>query len=280
MSNRFFFEGSDSENSGEDNLPYPKPLARSAFLTPEFDPHTYLSTLRNRHQTLEDLRTDLRSRSQEISKELLDLVNENYEDFLSLGSSLRGGDEKIEEVRLGLLGFKRDVEGMKSLVDQRRNEVTALIDQRKAIRRQMQIGRALLDLDQRLCGLEQSLMMTTVNGSQPDHAAPASDDEISDSGEESDEGHAGAMSTSRLRKHTQQYLLAQHIMKRVGLNHPFIVRLEARMTKVKDTILLDVGNALKQAGGQDTKYLMKLLAIYRDLGESQEASKVLKQRHP
>ncbi len=209
---------------------------------------------------------------------MLDLVNENYEDFLSLGSSLRGGDEKIEEVRLGLLGFKRDVEGMRSMVDQRRNEVTALIDQRKAIRRQMQTGRALLDLDQRLCGLEQSLMMTTAHGPQTDHAAPTPDDEFSDSGEDSDEGHAGSMSTSRLRRHTQQYLLAQHIMNRVGLNHPFIVRQEARMIKVKNTILLDVGNALKQAGGQDIKYLMKLLAIYRDLDESQEASKVLKQR--
>ncbi|KAL8752841.1 MAG: hypothetical protein Q9199_005465 [Rusavskia elegans] len=279
MSNRFFFDGSDSEDSGEDNLPYPKPLARSAFLTPEFDPHNYLSTLRNRHQTLEDLRTDLRSRSQEISKELLDLVNENYEDFLSLGSNLRGGDEKIEEVRLGLLGFKRDVEGMKAIVDGRRKETEALINQRKEIRKQMQVGRALLDIDQRLCELEQSLMLTT-NGSHTNNAVAETDHEINDSGEESDEGHESGMSISRLSRHVQQYLLAQRIMKRVGSDYPFVVRQEARMTKVKNTILLDMGNALKQPGGQDTEDLMKLLAIYRDLGESQEASKVLKQRKP
>ncbi|KAI4219407.1 MAG: hypothetical protein L6R36_008345 [Xanthoria steineri] len=279
MSNRFFFDGSDSGDSGEDDLPYPKPLARSAFLTAEFNPHTYLSTLRNRHQTLEDLRTDLRSRSQEISKELLDLVNENYEDFLSLGSSLRGGEEKIEEVRLGLLGFQRDVEGVKAIIDGRRKETEALINQRKEIRRQMQVGRALLDIDQRLCELEQSLMMTT-NGSPTNNAEPDIDHEISDSGEESDEGHGAGMSISRLARHTQQYLLAQQIMKRVGSDHPFVVRQEARMTKVRNTILLDVGNALKQAGGQDTEYLMRILAIYRDLGESQEASKVLKPRKP
>lgn len=210
---------------------------------------------------------------------MLDLVNENYEDFLSLGSSLRGGDEKIEEVRLGLLGFKRDVEGMKAIVDGRRKETEALINQRKEIRRQMQVGRALLDIDQRLCELEQSLMMTT-NGSHTNNAEAEIAPEISDSGEESDEGHEGGMSISRLSRHTQQYLLAQRIMKRVGSDHPFAVRQEARMTKVKSTILLDVGNALKQAGGQDTEYLMKLLAIYRDLGESQEAAKLLKQRKP
>ncbi|KAL8847118.1 MAG: hypothetical protein Q9221_007824 [Calogaya cf. arnoldii] len=279
MSNRFFFDGSDSEDSGEDNLPYPKPLARSSFLTPEFDPHTYLSTLRNRHQTLEDLRTDLRSRSQEISKELLDLVNENYEDFLSLGSSLRGGDEKIEEVRLGLLGFKRDVEGLKAMVDESRRDVEALVNQRKEIGRQMQVARALLDIDQRLCALEQSLMMTA-NGSHTNNAEAETDLELSDSGDESDERHEGGMSISRLSKHAQQYLLAQRVMKRVGSNHPFVLRQEGRLAKVKTTILLDVGNALKQAGGRDTEHLMKILAIYRDLGEFQEASKVLRQRKP
>lgn len=210
---------------------------------------------------------------------MLDLVNENYEDFLSLGSSLRGGEEKIEEVRLGLLGFQRDVEGVKAIIDGRRKETEALINQRKEIRRQMQVGRALLDIDQRLCELEQSLMMTS-NGSPTNNVEPDIDHEISDSGEESDEGHEGDMWISRLARHTQQYLLAQQIMKRVGSDHPFVVRQEARMTKVKNTILLDVGNALKQAGGQDTEYLMKILAIYRDLGESQEASKVLKQRKP
>ncbi len=198
---------------------------------------------------------------------------------MSLGSSLRGGEEKIEEVRLGLLGFQRDVEGVKAIIDGRRKETEALINQRKEIRRQMQVGRALLDIDQRLCELEQSLMMTS-NGSPTNNVEPDIDHEISDSGEESDEGHEGDMWISRLARHTQQYLLAQQIMKRVGSDHPFVVRQEARMTKVKNTILLDVGNALKQAGGQDTEYLMKILAIYRDLGESQEASKVLKQRKP
>ncbi|KAL8767943.1 MAG: hypothetical protein Q9209_005731 [Squamulea sp. 1 TL-2023] len=277
MSNRFFFGGSDSEDSGEDNLPYPKPLARSAFLTPDFDPHTYLSTLRNRHQTLEDLRAELRSRSQEISKELLDLVNENYEDFLSLGSSLRGGEEKIEEVRFGLLGFRRDVEGLKSLVDERRQAVEALVKRRMEIRRQMQVGRAILDINQRLCELEQSLMMTS-NEMHRNDSEPEIEDETSQSDEESDEGHEGATLISRLSKHAQQYLLVQRTMKRVGPDHPFVVKQEARMIKVKNTILLDLGNAVKQTDGQNTEYLMKLLTIYRDLGEPHEALVILRQR--
>ncbi|KAL8694575.1 MAG: hypothetical protein Q9224_003541, partial [Gallowayella concinna] len=272
------FGGSDTDDSGEDSLPYPKPLARSAFLTPEFDPHTYLSTLRNRHQTLEDLRADLRSRSQDINKELLDLVNENYEDFLSLGGSLRGGDEKVEEVRLGLMGFKRDVEGLKIMVDARRKEVEALVNQKKEIRRQMQVGRAVLEMDQRLCELEQSLMVTT-NGPHTEDHAEGMDRGFSDTGDESDDGDGIGISVSRQRRHARQYLLTERIMRRIGSTQPFVVKQEARMTKVRNTILLDLGNALKQIGDQDPDRMMRVLSIYRDLGESsQDASRVLRER--
>lgn len=223
------------------------------------------------------MRADLRSRSQDIGKELLDLVNEDYEDFLSLGGSLRGGDEKIEEVRLGLLGFKRDVEGLKNMVDGRRKEVEALVNQRKEIRKQMQIGRALLDIDQRLGELEQSLMMTS-NGTHTEDHAEIADHAFSDSGEESDDGLEGGIIISRLGRLAKQYLLTERIVKRVGPSHPFIVKQGARMTKVRNTVLLDLGNALKQTDGQDTEHMMRVLAIYRDLGESQEASKVLRER--
>ncbi|KAL8731994.1 MAG: hypothetical protein Q9181_004110 [Wetmoreana brouardii] len=277
MSNRFFFSDSDASDSGEDNLPYPKPLPRAAFLTPDFDPATYLSSLRNRHQTLEDLRAELRGRSQDISKELLDLVNENYQDFLTLGSSLQGGDEKIEEIRLGLLGFKRDVEGLKDKVDERRKEVEALVAARKEIRRQMQVGRALLDFDQRLRELEQSLMVTS-SGTLSEGQDHDFDHAISDSGDESDDGTEGSISALRLSRHVRQYLLTQRTMKRIGLHQPFVINQEARIERVKTTILLDLGNALKQTNDQDKDQMTRLLAVYRDMGEPQEVLSVLKER--
>ena len=122
---KFYFGGASGSVSSddEDNLPYPEALPRSDFLAPTFSAPAYLSTLSDRHQTLEDLRTDLRERSQALSKELLDLVNTNYEQFLSLGSDLKGGEEKVEDVRVGLLGFKRGVEDVRGKVRERRGEV-------------------------------------------------------------------------------------------------------------------------------------------------------------
>ena len=111
---QFYLASSSTTNSttsftsSTDNLPYPLALPRSDFLSPTFSARTYLSSLTNRHQTLEDLRSDLRERSQLLSKELLDLVNENYESFLGLGEGLRGGKEKVEDVR-GLFGRHQPV---------------------------------------------------------------------------------------------------------------------------------------------------------------------------
>ncbi|KAL8988848.1 MAG: hypothetical protein Q9177_002141 [Variospora cf. flavescens] len=277
MSNRFFFGGSDDSDSGEDNLPYPKPLSRAAFLTPDFDPATYLSSLRNRHQTLEDLRAELRTRSQDISKELLDLVNDNYQDFLSLGGSLQGGDEKVEEVRLGLLGFKREIEGLKAKLDQRRREVAGLVAQRKAVRRQLQLGRTLCGIDYRLRELEQSLLITT-NEALQDKKAGDNYQGISEGDEDSDDSQEGNGSTSRLIKHVRQYLLTRREMERIGLQDKFVVQNQARMAGVRHTILLDLGNAVKQNRGQDDQQLMTLLAAYRDLEEGHEAVQVLKER--
>ena len=265
----------------EDTLPYPKPLARSAFLTPEFDPTTFLSSLHNRHQTLEDLRTELRTRSQELNKELLDLVNENYQDFLSLGSSLQGGDEKVEEVTLGLLGFKRDVEGLKAKVEERRKEVDALVNERKGIRQDVQVGRTLLEIDQRLGELEKRLIMV------PDGSAKVGQEDediagLSDSEDENEEEEqANVMSASRLQRHAQQYLYIKRLMAKVGAEHSFSVWQEERVLRMKQTVLLDLGSALKQTTSttdNGKERLLKILRIYGDMDEPDDALKLLNER--
>jgi len=280
--------GDDSSGSDleDDNLPYPKPLQRSAFLTPDFEPATFLSTLRNRHQTLEDLRAELRSRSQELNKELLDLVNDNYQDFLSLGQSLKGGEEKVEEVRVGMLGFRRDVEGLRNKVMERKGEVGTLLQERTSTRNEIVLGRKLLEVDQRLEGLEARLLVHNVNGPSNGERSVAEDDtglELTDSEDESDEDGVGnSMSTGRLRSHVQQYIYIRRLIEWTGADHPFLRKQEERLSRLRNTLLLDLSTALKQAKqakGEDESCkarLLKLMNIYREMGEERDALRVLK----
>jgi hypothetical protein len=283
MSKFYFGGGSESHSDDdEDNLPYPKALPRSDFLSKDFDAPTYLSTLADRHQTLEDLRTDLRERSHALSQELLDLVNTNYEQFLSLGSDLKGGEEKVEGVRVGLLGFKRGVEDVRAKVRERKDEVETLLLEKKGVGKDIAFGRKLLELDARLEDLEDRLMVSSLgrgaNGVEED-TWNDSEDEEDDEDELTADGVIGGTSTRKLRQLVLDYQHIDYLLQSIGTEHPFVIAQDSRITRVRNTIMLDLNAATKQAAamGEDGKTpLVKMLNIYREFGAGAEAVKLLR----
>lgn len=280
--------GSDSGSSNgddADDLPFPAPLPRSDFLKPDFDPSTYLSSLGHRHQTLEDLREDLRSRSQQLNSELLDLVNSHYQDFLSLGSSLRGGTEKVEELRVGLMSFQREVEDVRRQVVRQEDEVEGLLRERVHVQKEIALGRQLLDLNARLGRLEDRLMVVA-KGSAED-GAEDTDNECESSGDEYDEDgetrsdDVSQLAISKLRRNVDEFRLVESLVDHIGIEHPLVAAERPRMMRLRNTLLLDLGAALKRAkalGPSAQDYLLKILGLYRDLDVIPEAVEILKTR--
>lgn len=188
---------------------------------------------------------------------MLDLVNENYQDFLSLGDSLKGGEEKVEEVRVGLLGFQRDVSAIQAKVDARAAELRNLLQEKKQYRVKTNVGRALLDVAERIEELEQRLMIT--NSENPgairdtreedseleDFSNESSDD---DDGDLENEEHASAIiSLKRLSHDVHKFVYIIAESDKIGRKHPFLVNQEPRLQKIKSTLLLDIDTAIKQA---------------------------------
>lgn len=58
--------------------------------------------------------------------ELFEFVNFNYIVFFFFGDELRGGDDKVEDVRVVLLGFRRVVEDVRGRVVEKKGEVDKL----------------------------------------------------------------------------------------------------------------------------------------------------------
>lgn len=145
---------SDSDLDSDSPLPFPKPLDRSTFLSPTFTASSFLSTLQNRFQTLEDLQSELQDLLRSLNRELVDLVNDNYADFVAVGARLKGGEERVEEIRVGLLGFRGDVGGVASRVGERAEEVRGLVEEMRGVRKSVRMGRTLLEVEERLGGLE------------------------------------------------------------------------------------------------------------------------------
>lgn len=196
-----------------------------------------------------------------------------------MGSSLKGGDEKVEEVRLGLWGFRREVEGLRGKVDGRREEVEGLVGQRKRIREEVQMGRQLLEVERKIGELEGRLML----GSAGTRKMEENGDEgkLSESDEESeDDGEDGGTAVSKLRQHMEQYMYIRRLVEKIGVVHPFLMKQEDRVLRLKQTVLLDLNSALKQAlmGGEESRRdLLKLLGIYKQMGQANEAIVILRE---
>ncbi|KAL3957134.1 hypothetical protein ACCO45_007712 [Purpureocillium lilacinum] len=259
-------------------LPFPTALPRSDFLAPDFQPAAYLSALPHRHQTLEDLRSDLRDRSAAISAELLELVNSNYTAFLSLGSELRGGDEKVEGIKVALLGFRRAVEDVKAKVASRRDETERLSGELGDVRSDIEQGRKMLEVSDRLSALEERLAVDSLpaNGD-----AEWDSDDTDENDEDEDEHIQGLVGSSpaRLLQSARECRQITLLQQSLDPQHPFFIKLEERLTRCRNTLLLDLGNALKEARGAGARgqgRVMRYLEIYRMLDAQNEAVKALR----
>lgn len=222
-----------------------------------------------------------------MTRELLDLVNENYQDFLSLGTALRGGEEKVEQVRVGLLAFQRDTQAIRDRVESRREEVEQLLKEKRRLRQGRNIGQALLDYADRLDELEQRLMLGDTpqqeeSSDELDSESDALDSESDESDEEELADGASAASSVSLKKlehHIQKYVYLTNLAERIGEDHPFLLNQQSRMAKIKSTVLLDLKTALeqaKQAGDKRDAKTSAVLRLYNFMGEGTSAATALK----
>lgn len=173
-------------------------------------------------------------------------------------------------MRVGLLGFRKEVAALEGLVREREEEVGRLVAQRREARRRIEGGRRLVEFEERVRACEEGVAVGEGEGSEESESEEDED-------EEEGEGQFGT-SVARLRRNVVQYRLAKEVVK--GLEeHPFVVAQAHRLNKVRSTILLDLSTALQQAkkaGDVGAGRVMQIMKTYADMEETGEAIKVLK----
>jgi hypothetical protein len=116
------------------DLPSLQPLSHTnAFLSAsQFDPDAFLLT--RAHIPLEELRGELREYLGQLREELVQLINDDYEEFISLGTGLRGEEERL--IRLGkpLGQLGEEIEGVRGMLLEQQIIVQEKLDQRAELR--------------------------------------------------------------------------------------------------------------------------------------------------
>lgn len=105
-------ESSTSNKSGSLDLPSLLPLSHThPLLTAENTDWNVDEFLLSRlHVPLEELRGELREYLGGLKEELGGLINDDYEEFISLGLGLRGEGRRLESLRYPLEALKVEVE--------------------------------------------------------------------------------------------------------------------------------------------------------------------------
>ena len=209
--------------------------------------------------------TSCRDRAAAVAAELLALVDAEYAAFLALGDSLRGGDERVAEARVGLLGFERGAREVREAVARRRADVARACADGARVRGEVALGRELLAAAEKVELLEASL-------------ADAGS-ELSDDDEDGDE----PVGLGRLRRLVLAFVSARQQIDRIRTQHPDVPYanvLDRKATQIRNTLVLDLGAALRlhaRGGSRAQAGLIKVMKLYADMGESASAVEALKE---
>ncbi|KAB5596054.1 Conserved oligomeric Golgi complex subunit 2 [Ceratobasidium theobromae] len=148
-----------------DGLPYVAPLdATHPLLSAPgdaFDVDEFL--LSRSHTSLPDLRTELNGYLTTLRTELVHLINENYADFISLSTDLRGEGETIELMRTPLSAIATEIEASRAELCEIQGSIQTKLDARASLREEQGILRLLLKLADAVSRVEVLLAISAAN---------------------------------------------------------------------------------------------------------------------
>ena len=98
----------DSDTEDFSTLPFPLPISRTIFSSPDFNTQSFLLA-HAQFRTLDDLRSELRVWVDKLENEMETLIEEDWHGYLSLGRGLSGGEIGTKDAEQRIKGFEREV---------------------------------------------------------------------------------------------------------------------------------------------------------------------------
>ncbi|TFK92716.1 COG complex component [Polyporus arcularius HHB13444] len=238
------------------NLPVYVPLSHSdPYLSAEtFDVEQFL--LSRAYTSLPDLRTELRDYLAALKEELVKLINDDYEAFISLSTDLRGEGTRLESMKRPLADLKGRVLEARNTLQVIQDGIKEKLDRRAAIREEKAFLHLLLKVSESITRLESLLLISSPEDEGKDSATIGSMQPTSHADAEDRTRGNRAKHIARVAAEYTQLLY--HVSRARTEPCAFIDESQWRVDRIKSTLSSDLDHLFATTlhalvGGKDGK---------------------------
>lgn len=238
-------------------------FAKEALAAPAFAPDAFIAECRRR-VPLEALLADLRAFAATLEHELVELINEDYADFVSLSSNLTGIDRHVADLRTALLSLRKDLTAVRAAVHGAISEVENKLDEKRHAARKQAALQLMVNTSKTLAKIERLLHLQGAGGAEGGGAVEAvvlrADEESSNLIE-------------RVASDFNQ--LRFYVAKGRGL--PFVERVTARIQAIEGVLGEGLVSIFRHALAQrDTDQTLNCLRTYAAIERAADAEAVFR----
>ncbi|KAJ7770204.1 COG complex component [Mycena maculata] len=224
-------------------LPIYIPLSHTnPYLTSDvFDVEAFL--LSRSHTSLRDLRSELRDYLSTLKEELVKLINDDYEAFISLSTDLRGEGARLGRLKFPLVQLKSQILDSKRQLQVIQDAIQEKLVKRTVLREEKALLHLLLKISESVTRLESLLLIASPvqddiqKSEMDDDSRPAHLNLVDDSADDRTRGnrakHLGRVAT----EYTQ---LLYHASKARRDNCVFVDEIQWRIDRIRSTLSSDL----------------------------------------
>ncbi|KAG2150384.1 oligomeric golgi complex component, COG2-domain-containing protein [Suillus clintonianus] len=204
------------------------------------------------HTSLQDLRSELRDYLTSLKEELVLLINDDYEAFISLSTDLRGEGSRLERLKLPLGDLRKRISESRGGLQATQDSIQETLDARTKLREEKALLHLLLKISESVTRLESLLLIsqvtTTSFESHSSHLShlPAS------AGQPSDAKSQGNRAKHLSRVTAEYTQLLYHIEKAKEEHCAFVDEIRWRIDRIQSTLTSDLDHVFSAILGSLT----------------------------
>ncbi|KAI0316446.1 COG complex component [Amylostereum chailletii] len=225
------------------DLPIYAPLSHSNtfFLAETFNVEEFL--LSRSHTSLQDLRSELRDYLAVLKEELVQLINDDYEAFISLSTDLKGEGARLERLQYPLGDLKSQILKSRRGLQLVQEGIQTKLKARSALRDEKAYLHLLLKISESVTRLESLLLIASPDGSSSPESKPMQLSRSHSAGDDdgADERTRGNRAKHLSRVATEYTQLLYHVAKaQAESRSAFVDDIQWRIDRVQSTLSSDL----------------------------------------